>query len=81
MIFEEVKSFYQSYSEKKCVIGYSFKGREIFAFHVGDGCGRQFVAAYAIHGREWVTAKLALKHIRIGLKSGGGWIIPVYYTH
>ena len=77
MIFEEVKNFYQSYSGKKCVIGYSFRGREIFAFHIGDSCGRQFISTYAIHGREWITAKLALKHIEIGIKSGGGWVIPL----
>ncbi|MDE6104658.1 MAG: hypothetical protein K2G38_03100 [Clostridia bacterium] len=76
MIFEEVKNFYQSYSDKKCVIGYSLQGREIFAFHIGDGCGRQFISTYAIHGREWITAKLALKHIRVGVKCGG-WIIPL----
>lgn len=77
MIFEEVKKFYQSYNLKKCVIGYSFRGREIFAFHVGDLCGRQFISTYAIHGREWITAKLALKHIQMGLKGGGGWVIPL----
>lgn len=77
MIFEEVKSFYKSYTGKKCVIGYSFRGREIFAFHIGEDCGRQFISAYAIHGREWITAKLALTHIDIGIKKGGGWIIPL----
>lgn len=77
MIFAEIKSFYQSYAGKKCVIGYSFRGREIFAFHIGDACGKQFISTYAIHGREWITAKLALKHIEIGVKSGGGWIIPL----
>lgn len=77
MIFEEVKKFYQSYEQKKCVIGYSFRGREIFAFHVGEPTGRQFISTYAIHGREWITARLALKHIKTDLSSGGGWIIPL----
>lgn len=77
MIFDEVKKFYQSYSGKKCVIGYSFRGREIYAFHVGECYGRQFIAVYAVHGREWITARLAIKHIRKGIKSGGGWIIPL----
>ncbi len=77
MIFEEVKQFYQSYDGKKCVIGYSFRGREIFAFHIGSLTGRQFISTYAIHGREWITAKLAIKHIKTGLKRGGGWIIPL----
>ena len=77
MIYEEVKSFYQSYGKKKCVIGYSFNGREIFAFHIGSDTGRQFISTYAIHAREWITAKLAIKHIKIGLRCGGGWIIPL----
>lgn len=77
MIYEEVKKFYQSYNGKKCVIGYSFRGREIFAFHVGSVTGRQFISTYAIHAREWITARLAIKHIKIGLSRGGGWVIPL----
>ena len=77
MIFDEVKDFYQSYQGKKCIIGYSFYGREIFAFHVGDELGRQFISTYAIHGREWICARLALRHVKKGVKGGGGWIIPL----
>lgn len=77
MIFEEIKKFYQSYDGKKCVIGYSFRGREIFAFHIGQPTGRQFISTYAIHAREYITASLALKHIKAGVKKGGGWIIPL----
>ncbi len=77
MIFDDVKRFYLSYTGKKCVIGYSFRGREIFAFHVGDSFGKQFIAIYAVHGREWITARLALKHIKKGIKKGGGWIVPL----
>ena len=78
VIYEEVKNFYLKYRGKKCVIGYSFKGRAIFAMHVGSFTGRQFIAAYAFHGREWITARLALRHIRTGVARGrGGWIIPL----
>lgn len=79
MIYEEVKNFYQSYNGKKCVIGYSLKNREIFAFHIGDVYGKQFIAVYAVHGREWITARLAVKHIKKGIKKGcgGGWIVPL----
>lgn len=77
MVFEEIKEFYENYRQKKCVIGYSFCGREIFAFHIGDTLGRQFISTYAIHGREWITARLALKHIEIGVEKKGGWIIPL----
>lgn len=76
MIFEEVKKFYDGYPLKKCVIGYSFGGREIFAFHVGSDYGKQYISTYAIHGREWITARLALRHIRIGTRAGG-WIVPL----
>lgn len=77
MIFDEVKRFYLSYTGRKCIIGYSVRGKEIFAFHVGENFGKQFVAIYGVHGREWITARLALKHIKKGLKRGGGWIIPL----
>lgn len=77
MIFYEVKKFYQSFKGKKCVIGYSCLGREIFAFHIGSNTGRQFISTYSIHAREWICARLAIKHIKTGLKSGGGWVIPL----
>ena len=76
MIYEEVTDFYHSYAGKKCVIGYSFLGRSIYAFHVGENYGKQFIAVYAVHAREFITARLALKHIKEGVK-GGGWIIPL----
>lgn len=75
MIYHKISSFYSNYNKKKCVIGYSLLGRSIFAFHVGDNTDR-FISVYAIHGREWITAELALSHINIGVY-GGGWIIPL----
>ncbi|MDE6441138.1 MAG: hypothetical protein K2L12_00105 [Clostridia bacterium] len=77
MIFEEVKNFYNAYQGKKCIIGYSFLGREIFALHTGKQTGRQIISTYAIHGREYITARLALKHINIGTGDKGCWIIPL----
>jgi hypothetical protein len=76
MIYGDVANFYKRYDGKKCVIGYSFYGREIYAFHVGSDYGKQFISTYAIHGREWITAKLALCHIKQNM-SCGGWIIPI----
>lgn len=76
MIYREVEKFYNSYKRKKCVIGYSFCGRKIFAFHVGSDFGRQYISTYAIHGREWICARLAIKHIKISTEVGG-WIIPL----
>ena len=77
MIFQEVKNFYNAYGGKKCVIGYSFLGREIFAMHTGGETGRQIISTYAIHGREYITARLALKHINNGTGERGCWIIPL----
>lgn len=77
MIYDEVSLFYKSFSGKKCVIGYSVQGREIYAFHIGLSTGRQFIAVYAVHAREWITARLALRHIKKGVKGGGGWVIPL----
>ncbi len=78
MIYKDVAAFYRSYEKKKCVIGYSLCGREIYAMHVGSLSGRQLLAAYAFHGREWITARLALRHIAAGLSGGwGGWIVPL----
>lgn len=78
MIYEEIGNFYNAYRGKKCIIGRSVLGRDIFAVHIGDQSGRQLIAAYAVHGREWITARLALRHIREGLGAGwGGWIIPL----
>lgn len=76
MLYEKVSEFYNGYRAKKCVIGYSAQGRNIYAFHVGDDFGKQFMAVYAVHAREYVTALLALEHIKQGVK-GGGWIIPL----
>lgn len=77
MIFGEVKDFYDAYGGRKCVIGYSFQGKEIFALHIGDDDCRQFIAVYAVHAREYITARLAIRHVREGLNCGGGWIIPL----
>ena len=63
MIYEEIKDFYLNYGGKKCVIGYSLGGRALFAMHAGSLSGRQFISVYAVHAREWITARLALEHI------------------
>lgn len=76
MVYNDIKDFYASYKQRKCVIGYSFQGREIFAFHTGESTGKQFISVYAVHAREWITAYLAVRHLKIGT-SVGGWIIPL----
>lgn len=76
-VYEEVASFYQSYRGEKTVIGRSAEGRDIFAMFVGTHTAPVGVCQYAMHAREWITAHLALWHIRRGLVRGGAWIVPL----
>lgn len=76
MIYEKVSAFYNGYAGKKCVIGYSFFGKNIYALHVGNDFNKQFIAVYAVHAREWITAELALLHATERVHCGG-WIIPL----
>lgn len=76
MIYKYVEEFYKKFNGPKCIIGKSFYGNNIYAVHVGDIGGRQYISTYAIHGREWITAKLAIKHAKLGT-SFGGWIVPL----
>ena len=76
-VYEEVRAFYESYRGEKRVIGRSAEGREIFALHIGLSRGKQGIAQYAIHGREWITGVIALYHVRRGLSRGGAWVIPL----
>lgn len=75
-VYETVAEFYKNYEGEKCSIGKSVLGRELFAFFVGDRSGKIGICQYAIHAREWITAYLALEHIRRGVK-GGVWFIPL----
>lgn len=75
-IYEEVKSFYESANAEKRIIGKSAFGRDLYALKTGKGepvC----IAQYAMHGREWITARLALAHFRFGLVCGSAWIVPL----
>lgn len=67
---------YLAYEKEKRVIGKSVLGRNLYAFKIGEGYPVG-VAQYALHGREWITAKLGLRHIDKGLEQGSFWIIPL----
>lgn len=71
-----VYAFYESFAGEKRVIGRSVCGQPLVALHVG-GQGKQLLFQYAIHAREWVTALLALAHIKEGVPRGGAWFIPL----
>lgn len=76
-VYEEVRAFYEGYRGEKRVIGMSREGREIYALLVGSEKKATGIATYAIHAREWVTAYLAMQHIRRGVPKGGVWVVPL----
>ena len=75
-IYQETTKFYQSFQGEKTVIGKSLCGRNIYAVKIGVGAPTG-IAQYALHGREFITAKLAFLHAKIGLNKGNFWIIPL----
>jgi g-D-glutamyl-meso-diaminopimelate peptidase len=75
-IYKTVKKFYETATTEKRVIGKSLLGRDIYAFKIGDG-SPVGIAQYAMHGREFITARLALRHIRVGVPQGSVWVIPL----
>ena len=75
-IYQTVERFYETANAEKTVIGKSLFKRRIFAVKVGDGAPVG-IAQYAIHGREFVTAKLALEHYKTGVAKGSLWLVPL----
>lgn len=76
-VYEEVRAFYEGYRGEKRIIGTSVEGRNLYAMHIGSMHGKQGIAQYAIHGREWITGLIALYHVRRGLPRGGTWVLPL----
>lgn len=58
-------------------IGKSVLGRDIFALHKGDMQGMQILLQAGIHGREWVTSKLAMDLIAEYDGNMGVWCVPM----
>ena len=75
-IYQIVSKFYKAVSSEKTVIGKSAFGRKLYAFKIGDG-SPVGIAQYAIHGREYVTSYLALKHFERGVFKGSFWFVPL----
>ncbi len=76
-IYEEVACFYRNYRGEKQIIGKSVEGRNIFAFFVGKRVYPIGICQYAMHAREYITAKLAIEQIKRGITCGGVWFIPL----
>ncbi len=75
-IYEKITAFYQEASTEKSVVGQSSFGRNLYAVKVGEG-KPVGLAQYAIHGREYATAELAIAHYRRGIYKGSLWILPL----
>ncbi len=75
-IYQTIEKFYTSAKTEKRIIGKSCFGRKIFAVKVGSG-SPVGIAQYAIHGREWITALIALEHYKIGVAKGSLWLVPL----
>ena len=75
-IYEIVSDFYKSVTTEKRVIGKSSLGRDIYAVKVGEGAPVG-LAQYAMHGREYITSLLALRHFEVGVKRGCLWLVPL----
>ncbi len=76
-VYEETAEFYERFTGMKRVYGKSAEGRELFALFVGKQESPVGISQYAIHGREYVTAWLAFHHVRVGVRRGGVWILPL----
>lgn len=75
-IYEEVSRFYRRTKTEKSVVGKSLFGRNIYALKIGAGAPVG-IAQYAIHGREFITAKLALMQYVFGGVKGSVWLLPL----
>ena len=76
-VYQDIEAFYRGYRGEKRIIGKSAEGRDLFALLVGTHTRPVGIATYAMHAREWVTAYLAMQHVRRGLVTGAVWIVPL----
>ncbi len=75
-IYQAITQFYESAKTQKAIIGKSVFGRSIYALKAGEGSPVGLVQ-YAMHGREYITARLAVEQYRIGAARGSCWFLPL----
>ena len=75
-IYRRIRAAYGAYTGEKRVIGRSLERRALFAFRTGESRPLG-IAVYAIHAREWVTALLALGHLKRSVPFGSVWFVPL----
>lgn len=76
-VYEAVTHYYRRYRGEKRIIGTSAEGRNLYAMFTGERGGTVGISQYAIHAREWITALLAVGHLRRGVVKGGVWVLPL----
>lgn len=69
-ILEKVDNFYKLFKGEKTVLGKSVQNRNVYMFTVKKTDFPKIIVQYAIHGREYITAYLALKQITQFVKNG-----------
>ena len=78
-IYGEITRFYNGADTEKRIIGRSLQKRNLYAIKIGEGSPTG-IAVYAIHGREWLTARLAKAHYQNTQKqglAGSIWLVPL----
>ena len=75
-IYERITSFYERVKTEKTEIGKTLFGRTMYAVKVGEGAPVGLVQC-AMHGREFITARLAIEQYRIGVSRGSCWFVPL----
>ena len=76
-VYQDIEAFYREFRGEKRIIGKSAEERDLFALFIGTHTRPVGIATYAMHAREWVTACLAMQHVRRGLVTGGVWVVPL----
>ncbi len=76
-VYEEVRAYYERFRGTKRIYGKSAEGRALFAMLIGEPSAPLGISQAAIHGREWITALLALEHLSRGCRRGGVWVLPL----
>lgn len=75
-IYALTERFYNEACTEKRIIGKSVFGRNLYAVKCGDGSPVGLVQC-AMHGREFITARLAFAQYEIGVRKGSCWFVPL----
>jgi len=75
-IYELVTRFYEGVKTEKVILGKTAFGHTMYAMKVGNGAPVGLVQC-AIHGREFITARLAVEQYKTGVKKGSCWFVPL----